>query len=383
MTKTDSDSTTSDSSKNNLPVTPARTPLFQNHVDAGGKLVDFSGWEMPVNYGSQIEEHKAVRTGAGVFDVSHMTIVDFSGEGCRAFLSRLLANDINKANTAGKAIYTCMLTEQGGIVDDLIAYYLDDTHYRLVVNAGTRDKDIAWLNLHLPENVEMYERTDLAMLAVQGPEAEKRLARILDNEKTAQLETLKRFSACVVDEWFIARTGYTGEDGFEIALPGDDANKLWTELLAQDVRPCGLGARDTLRLEAGMNLYGSDMSESVSPLESGLNWTIGWEPVDRDFIGRSALEAQRESRTHRVMKGLVLEGRGVLRGHQKIFKDGREVGEVTSGTFSPTLQKSIAFARVDADVKGQCDVLIRDKHIPASVVTIPFVRNGEAAYKAV
>jgi len=371
--------------ESNTPANTAarRTPLYQCHVAAGGKLVDFSGWEMPVNYGSQIEEHHAVRRHAGVFDVSHMTIVDFSGAGCRDFLARLLANDITKAKSPGKAIYTCMLTEQGGIVDDLIAYCLDTTHYRLVVNAGTRAKDIAWFQQHLPADVVMQERPELAMLAVQGPEARSRLVSILEPEKSTLINSLARFSAVTADEWFIARTGYTGEDGFEIALPAGDAVTLWQQLLQHDVRPCGLGARDTLRLEAGMNLYGNDMSESVSPLECGIEWTVGWKPSNRVFIGREALESQRNSASHQVMKGLVLEGRSVLRGHQKVLKNDQQVGEVTSGTFSPTLQKSIAFARVEPDLSGSCDVLIRDRKVCASVVTIPFVKHNEAAYQAV
>jgi len=360
--------------------TPQRTPLYQSHVEAGGKLVDFSGWEMPVNYGSQIQEHHAVRTGCGVFDVSHMTIIDFTGPGCKEFLSRLLANDIGKASSPGKAIYTCMLNDTGGIIDDLIAYNLAENQYRLVVNAGTRDKDIKWLKQHLPENVSMQEKTELAMLAVQGPAATEKLGSIPKIARSEILAQLKRFSAVNADEWFVARTGYTGEDGFEIALPAADAVVLWNDLVACGVVPCGLGARDTLRLEAGLNLYGSDMSEDVSPLESGIEWTVSWEP--RDFIGRAALVAQREAGTYRVMKGLVLESRGVLRGHQPIIQGGIEMGEVTSGTFSPTLQKSVALARVEPALTGECEVLIRDKKLPARVVSVPFVRNGQAAFQA-
>lgn len=373
--------TKSNANSNTSPI--KRTSLFQCHVDAGGKVVDFSGWEMPVSYGSQIEEHHAVRTASGMFDVSHMTILDVTGSGGKGFLSRLLANNIDKANTAGKAIYTCMLDESGGIVDDLIAYYMSDEHYQLIVNAGTREKDIAWITKHLPEDVSLQERKDLALVAVQGPEAQDKLLSVLPATMGDQLSGLKRFSAVAVDGWFIARTGYTGEDGFEIALPEEQAPQFWNSLIDAEVRPCGLGARDTLRLEAGMNLYGSDMSEAVSPLECGLEWTIGWKPTERDFIGRSALEKQKASANHQVFVGLVLEGRGVLRGHQKIYQGDREVGEVTSGTYSPTLEKSIAFARVDAGLHGQCDVLIRDKKVPATFVTLPFVKNATLAYKTI
>jgi len=316
-----------------------------------------------------------------MFDVSHMTIVDLTGAECAKFLSTLLANDIAKADVPGKAVYTCMLTDSGGIVDDLIAYHLSDEHYRLIVNAGTREKDLYWMSGYLPSHLALRERPDLAMVAIQGPLAKARLLEVLDKKQAAALEPLKRFTATSVDDWFIACTGYTGEAGYEIALPGDDAVALWQRLEAVGVKPCGLGARDTLRLEAGMNLYGSDMSEEVTPLECGIAWTVGWEPVEREFIGRAALEAQRNLGQHQVMKGLVLEGRGILRGHQKVFVGERCVGEVTSGTFSPTLQKSIAFARVDADVSGQCDVSIRDKKIPAQVVSIPFVKNGEPCFK--
>lgn len=373
----------SESNTNVSPHPPRRTPLYQCHVKSNGKLVDFSGWEMPVNYGSQIEEHHAVRNTAGMFDVSHMTILDFNGPGCKTFLSRLLANNIEKATLPGKAIYTCMLNDEGGIIDDLIAYYMNDEHYRLIVNAGTREKDIAWIKQFLPGDVYMQEREHLALLAIQGPEAEQFLTPLLPPAMGAQLKNLKRFSAIAADECFVARTGYTGEEGYEIALLPDDAILLWDALQAAGVRPCGLGARDTLRLEAGMNLYGSDMSEASTPLESGLAWTVGWEPEDRAFIGREALEAQKAAAGHSVFVGLVLNGRGVLRGHQKVIKDNREVGEVTSGTFSPTLQQSIAFARVDADLAGQCEVMIRDKKVQATVVTIPFVKKGKLAYKSV
>ena len=378
-----------DTSKGRSPkASPQRTALYQSHLDAGGKLVDFSGWEMPVNYGSQIDEHHAVRQAAGMFDVSHMTILDFSGNGCKGFLARLLANDIARikpsANSAGKALYTCMLNDNGGIVDDLIAYAIDDNHYRLVVNAGTREKDISWINTQLQANagtdVSMTERAELAMIALQGPQAIDHLKACVNSDAVSSIGTLSRFSAVQVGDWFIARTGYTGEDGVEIALPEEAAVTLWQQLRDAGVQPCGLGARDTLRLEAGMNLYGSDMDESVSPLDCGLQWTVAWEPANRDFTGRAALQAQHDSGSARIMSGLVLQGRGVLRGGQKVYQGEQLLGEVTSGTFSPTLQKSIAFARLSSTVDGVVEVAIRDKRVAASVVTIPFVKNGAATF---
>jgi aminomethyltransferase len=288
-----------------------KTPLFDQHVVAGARIVDFGGWDMPLHYGSQKEEHHAVRQHAGVFDVSHMTIVDLSGERAREFLRYLLGNDVAKLSVSGKALYTCMLTEQGGVIDDLIVYYIDDTHYRLVVNAATREKDLAWLRGQAEQfGVKVSERAELAMLAVQGPKARELAAPCIDAEFRDAALGLKPFHGMDVGEWFVARTGYTGEDGWEIIVPAAEAPKLWDRLLAAGVRPSGLGARDTLRLEAAMNLYGNDMDESVSPLESGLGWTVAWEPADRDFIGRKALEMQREEGGTRRFVGLLLEDKG-------------------------------------------------------------------------
>ncbi len=354
------------------------TPLYDSHLAAGARMVDFGGWDMPVNYGSQKEEHHAVRTDAGVFDVSHMTIVDLSGERSGALLRFLLANDVGRLTDSGKALYSCMLNDDGGVIDDLIVYYFDAANYRLVVNASTREKDLAWIRQHAENyDVRVSERTELAMLAVQGPNARQRAAALIEESVRERAMALKPFSATYAGELFVARTGYTGEDGFEIVLPADRAVAAWDQLLAGGVQPCGLGARDTLRLEAAMNLYGNDMDDSVSPLESGLGWTVAWEPADREFIGRVALEKQRDTGNLRRFVGLVLEGKGVLRGHQRVVVDGVGEGEITSGGFSPTMERSIALARVPAGDYTAAKVDIRGKLQDVRIVKTPFVRNGQ------
>ncbi len=360
-------------------MTLKRTPLFETHVAAGAKMVDFGGWEMPVNYGSQIEEHHAVRRRAGMFDVSHMRVVDVDGAASRDFLRTLVANDVTRL-TPGKALYTCMLNDAGGVLDDLIIYWIHTDRYRVVVNAATADKDLAWMRQVAAArrfNVNLKPRTDLAMIAVQGPQARAILAQVLP-EAAEVIGGLKVFSAAFHGEWFIARTGYTGEDGCEIVLPAADAPAFWHKLKAAGVAECGLGARDTLRLEAGMNLYGQDMDETVSPLESGLAWTVSLaEP--RDFIGRAALENQQVRGGLRQLVGLKMLDKGVLRAHQRVLTPHGD-GEITSGTFSPTLGFSIALARVPAGVKvgDQVQVDLRGKPVAAQVVKHPFVRNGKA-----
>ena len=355
-----------------------KTPLYDTHVAASARLVDFGGWDMPVNYGSQIEEHRAVRRDAGMFDVSHMLIADVTGARAREYLRYLLANDVAKLKETGKALYSCLLNERGGVVDDLIVYFIDESWFRVVVNAGTRDKDIAWLKRFAgPFQVDIRPRTDLAMIAVQGPNARAKAATLIGSYGAEALQ-LKPFYAREFGPYFIARTGYTGEDGWEIMLPVADAPKFWADLKAAGVAQCGLGARDTLRLEAGMNLYGNDMDENLSPLESGLTWTVAFDPPERDFVGRAALEAQRAAGLKRKLVGLVLEDRGVLRSHQRVVAPGVGEGELTSGTFSPTLEKSIGFARVPVATGERVEVDIRGKLLPARVVKYPFVRNGKA-----
>ncbi|EDY85515.1 glycine cleavage system T protein [gamma proteobacterium HTCC5015] len=358
-----------------------QTPLYQCHVDMGAKIVDFAGWSMPIQYTSQIEEHHQVRSDAGMFDVSHMTVVDLHGERVRDFLSYVMANDIAKVTKRGKALYTAMLNEQGGVIDDLIIYYLEDHFFRLVVNAATRDKDLAWLEQQAAAfSVEVKERSDLAMIAVQGPKAIEKALQLIPEEFRESVLALSKFEACEVAELFVARTGYTGEDGLEIILPNESAPDFWKALDKVGVAPIGLGARDSLRLEAGMNLYGNDMDESTTPLVSALGWTVAMKD-ERDFIGRAALEQQKQAGVPQKLVGLVLEGRGVMRAHQKVFVDGDEVGELTSGGFSPTLKNSIGLARIARDSASLGDTVeieIRNKRIAARIVKYPFVRDGQA-----
>jgi len=356
----------------------SKTPLFDKHNEAGARIVDFGGWDMPLHYGSQKEEHHFVRQNAGMFDVSHMTIVDLSGARVRAFLQYLVANDVAKLKEPGKALYTAMLNATGGVIDDLIIYYLSDTFYRLVVNAATREKDLAWIREHAaPFDVAVTERAELGMIAVQGPNARELAAPCIDEDFRAAAMAMKPFYGMQAGDMFVARTGYTGEDGFEICMPATDAPDVWEQLLAAGVAPCGLGARDTLRLEAAMNLYGADMDETVSPLEAGLEWTIAWEPAERDFIGRAPLEALRNSPERQRFVGLLLEDRGVLRNHQKVVVDGVGEGEITSGGFSPTIDRSIALARVPAGDYERAAVEVRGKLLNVRIVKTPFVRNGQ------
>lgn len=353
-----------------------RTPLYQAHVDAGAKVVDFGGWDMPLHYGSQLDEHHQVRRDCGMFDVSHMCVVDLEGEGVREFLRRLLANDVAKLREPGRALYSCMLGPDGGVLDDLIAYFMSESWFRLVVNAGTRDKDVAWIRQQVPTGITVTER-DPVMIAVQGPNARVRVAPLLPEADRAAAAALGAFRALHAGDLFVATTGYTGEDGYEIMVPRERGVEFWNALVAEGCAPCGLGARDTLRLEAGMNLYGSDMDESTTPLESGLAWTIGWEPQDRDFIGRPVLDKQRLAGAARKLVGLVLEDRGVLRGHMRVVTAVGD-GEITSGGFAPTLGKSIALARVPAGAGDEVEVEVRGKLLKARVVKPPFVRNGKA-----
>jgi aminomethyltransferase len=356
----------------------AKTPLYDKHVEADARIVDFGGWDMPLHYGSQKEEHHAVRQNAGIFDVSHMTVVDLTGERVRDFLQYLVANDVAKLKDYGKALYTCMLNPEGGVIDDLIVYFIADTEYRLVVNAATREKDLAWIREQAEAfEVSVVERAELAMIAVQGPNARELAAPCIDAEYRDLVLALKPFNGVFVGDWFVARTGYTGEDGWEIVMPAAEAPAVWDRLLAAGVEPCGLGARDTLRLEAAMNLYGSDMDEMISPLEAGLEWTVAWEPADRDFIGRAAIEKQRESTDRQRFVGLLLEDKGVLRNHQKIVVDGVGEGEITSGGFSPTIGRSIALARVPAGDYDRAQVEVRSKLLNVRIVKTPFVRNGQ------
>jgi aminomethyltransferase len=363
-----------------------KTVLNAAHRALDARMVDFGGWDMPVNYGSQIGEHHAVRNDCGMFDVSHMCPVDLSGADCRPFLSRLVANDVAKLTTPGKALYAAMLNEAGGVIDDLIIYFFSDTRFRLVINAGTADKDLAWMRARAAEwrlDVTITPRREgdgaLGIIAVQGPNARARVWQVLPQAKAA-IADLKPFFAAAVDdseagEYFIASTGYTGEDGYEIMLPAGEAETLWNALKDAGVAPCGRGARDTLRLEAGMNLYGQDMDETVSPLDAGLTWTVAMKDA-RAFVGKAALEANGQ---RHAFLGLILRDKGVLRGHQKVITAHGE-GEITSGSFSPTLQQSIALARLPLGVQigDSVEVDIRGKLLKADVVQPVFARNGQS-----
>ena len=359
-----------------------KTLLNDSHRALGAKMVDFGGWDMPIHYGSQIDEHHLVRGQAGMFDVSHMTVVDLRGTNVRAFLRQLLANSVDKLKVPGKALYACMLNEKGGVIDDLIVYFLGEDFFRMVVNASTREKDLAWISQHAAAfDVSVQQREDLAIIAVQGPQARAKAIALLAEDQREAADKLGRFAALDVRaadgvELFLARTGYTGEDGFEILLPQTAVVAFWDKLLGAGVKPAGLGARDTLRLEAGMNLYGQDMDESVTPYEAGLAWTVSLDD-GRDFIGRAALEAQKAAGVPTQLIGLVMDDKGVLRHGQGVLTANGQ-GEILSGTFSPTLGKAIAFARVPAGDAGDVRVDIRGREVPVRVVKFPFVREGAA-----
>ncbi|USD38109.1 MULTISPECIES: glycine cleavage system aminomethyltransferase GcvT [Ferrimonas] len=361
-----------------------QTVLYAKHLESNAKMVDFHGWEMPINYGSQVEEHHQVRTDAGMFDVSHMTVVDITGDQAKPFLRKLLANDVAKLTVAGKALYGGMLNDQGGVIDDLITYYLSDTHYRMVVNSATREKDLEWIGRQAADfEVTVSELPDLAMIAVQGPKAIERTALVLSAEQQAMVAGMKPFFGVQAGDLFLATTGYTGEAGYEIMVPSAQAADLWEQLLQAGVKPAGLGARDTLRLEAGMNLYGQDMDESVNPLAANMGWTVAWEPQERDFIGRDALAGIKAQGTDKLV-GLVMTDKGVLRSGLKVFftdADGVEQqGIITSGSFSPTLGYSIAMARVPRSVGEQVEVEMRKKRVTVRVIKPSFVRNGKQAF---
>jgi len=357
-----------------------QTVLNPVHRALGAKMVDFGGWDMPIHYGSQIDEHHQVRRDAGMFDVSHMTVVDLEGARVRAFLRHLLANSVDKLQKPGKALYSCMLNPQGGVIDDLIVYFMSEDWFRLVVNASTRDKDLAWISAQAQAfDVQVRERPELGIVAVQGPSARERVAGLLAEGERELVMKLGRFAARKAKaasgaELFVARTGYTGEDGFEVIVPNEAITGFWDALLGVGVKPAGLGARDTLRLEAGMNLYGQDMDEAVTPFEAALDWTVTLDE-SRDFIGRAALEAQQAAGVPRRMVGLVMDEKGVLRHGQNVLTDAGE-GEILSGTFSPTIGKAIAFARVPAGEAGNVRVDIRGRAVPVRVVKFPFVRDN-------
>ncbi|MFZ0218701.1 MAG: glycine cleavage system aminomethyltransferase GcvT [Candidatus Aquirickettsiella sp.] len=358
-----------------------KTVLHGQHKKNGAILVNFAGWQMPLHYGSQIQEHHVVRQDSGLFDVSHMLAVDIAGENAIHYLSFLLANNPQRL-IPGKALYTCMLNNAGGILDDLIVYQLSQQLYRVVINAGNRLSDLDWMK-NLAQHyssLSIVERTDLAIIAIQGPHAISKASKAFNASQQSLIKDLKPFHCVQEDNWCIARTGYTGEDGLEVILPIQEAENFWQHLIELGSKPCGLGARDTLRLEAGLNLYGSDMNATTTPLESNLAWTIAWDPVDRDFIGRQALIKQQENLSRKLV-GLVLEEKGrILRNHQKLITSAG-AGEITSGSYSPTLGSSIAFARIPyAHNEDYCDVIMGSKQYKARIIKAPFIRKGKKTF---
>ena len=355
-----------------------KTPLHTNHLASHAKMVDFHGWEMPLHYGSQLNEHHAVRHDAGMFDVSHMNVVDVLGAGGRQFLRHLLTNDIDTLQHTGRALYSCMCNEHGGIIDDIIVYQRAPDNYRLVLNSATRAQDLAWIQKKIIGfSAGLQERNDLAMLAIQGPNAIKKTLSILNMAQIDALSTLDYFECVEIDQWFFARTGYTGEDGLEIIVPQKDMSDLWQSLIQVGVQPCGLAARDTLRLEAGLLLYGQDMTELTTPLESGLGWTIKWEPKDRDFIGMGALLSQKQHGVKQKLVGLTLLDKGIMRAEQRVICDGLPDGFITSGTYSPTLERSIALARVPVETGEHVMIDIRGKLCAAKVGKPRFIKYGQ------
>lgn len=354
-----------------------RTILNSSHRRLNAKLVDFGGWEMPLHYGSQLAEHREVRTGAGMFDVSHMLAIDIEGPQSSDCLRYLLANNIDRLRVPGKALYSCMLDAQAGILDDLIVYFVDASRYRLVVNGATADDDLLWISGWCERQFPLAQvnpRRDLAIIAVQGPAARERVWRAFP-ECRASTVGLGNFFCTQWRDLQIARTGYTGEDGFEILLPAVQAPEAWDKLIQAGVVPAGLGARDTLRLEAGMCLYGQDIDASVTPMESGLHWTVDLQE-GRAFCGREALQTARPRTT---LLGLILEDRGIMRSHQEV-RTAHGSGFVTSGSYSPTLEKSIAIARLPVAARPgeSVTIEIRDRQIGARTVKYPFVRNGRS-----
>jgi aminomethyltransferase len=355
-----------------------RTALYNEHVELHARLVDFAGWEMPLHYGSQLEEHHHVRKHAGIFDVSHMNVTDVVGEQAYEFLRYLLANDVAKLTQPGKALYSCMLNDTGGVIDDLVVYFMAPQHYRLVLNAGTRDKDFAWLQKQASAfNVTIHPHDDLSIIALQGPRALDIIESVFGGLFFDSIAALKPFHFVSPEGLMITRTGYTGEDGFEILMPAMESIIFWQKLLGAGARPIGLGARDTLRLEAGFNLYGVDMDESTSPFEANLAWTVILDPR-RQFMGQSALQKQQQQGLARFLVGLVLPTGGVLRHGQQVFLNDALIGEITSGGFSPSLNCSIAMARISQPSLKECSVAMRGKLLPVKVVKPAFVRRGKS-----
>ena len=350
-----------------------KTALNNAHIELGAKMVNFSHWEMPISYTSLIEEHHAVRNTAGVFDVSHMSVFDFNGGDQVAFFEKIFANDIKKICNDDKAIYGALLNEEGGILDDLIIYHANEK-FRLVSNCSTREQNRQWYEKHAVEfGVEVVERSDMGILAIQGPDA---LSKILSIDGiNPQVNNLQSFGCMFDGDKLYARTGYTGEDGLEIIVPSEDINQFWDQALKLGCTPIGLGARDTLRLEAGLNLYGNDMTIENHPYESNLGWTIDMTDENRQFIGKQALLSIDQSKSQKIV-GIILRDKGVLRsGYEVIHNEGK--GVVLSGSYSPTLQSSIGLARVDQGYKKDGKVMIRNKMLNIDFVSPRFIERGK------
>jgi aminomethyltransferase len=361
----------------------ARSPLFELAQELKARLTSFGGWEMPVQFIGISKEHEAVRNAAGMFDISHMGKFTFQGKNLISQLQFLVPSDLNRLQ-AGQAQYTVLLNPQGGIIDDIIFYYQgeDATGEQrgvMIVNAATTDKDKAWLLQHLDQNEVKFQdfSPKKVLIAVQGPKAVSILQTLVQKDLTS-VKAFGHLEATVLDKLaFLARTGYTGEDGFEVMVDPDVGLELWRSLLNAGVIPCGLGARDTLRLEAAMALYGQDIDDTTTPLEAGLGWLVHLD-TKRDFIGRSVLERQKAAGVQRRLVGLQMQGRNIARHGYQVLSTGVVVGEVTSGTLSPTLGYPIALAYVStelATVNQQLEVEIRGKAYPAIVIKRPFYRS--------
>jgi aminomethyltransferase len=359
-----------------------RSPLNEIHVEAGARLVPFAGWTMPVQYASVIEEHRAVRERAGLFDVSHMGELRVRGAGAEGFLQRVTPNDVSKL-TPGRAHYSGLLTEQGTYVDDLLVYRLAEEDFLVVVNAANTEKDLAWLAERQVEGATVEDESDRwALLALQGPRAEAILSRLTELDLAAI--RYYRFAEGEVAgrSMIVSRTGYTGEDGFELYVPPEAAPDLWRSLMAagadQGLQPAGLGARDTLRMEAGMALYGHEIDDTTTPLEAGLRWVVKMDKGD--FVGRAALERQEQAGLERRLVGIEVAERGIARQGYPVWSGERRVGEMTSGTWSPTFEKALGMAYVPVELAEPgtpVDIEIRQRRVGARVAEIPFYRRSK------
>ena len=360
-----------------------RTPLFDVYKEYGGKTIDFGGWDLPVQFSSIKEEHEAVRTKAGLFDVSHMGEIEVKGSDSLAYLQKMMTNDVSKIKNGG-AQYTAMCYENGGTVDDLLVYKIEDNHYLLVVNASNIEKDFEWLEDHLEGEVEIENLSEgMAQLALQGPVAEGTLQKLSAEHDLSQIGFFKFSEEVDLNgkKALVSRTGYTGEDGFEIYCKSEDAVSLWRDILetgkCAGVIPCGLGARDTLRFEANLALYGQELSSEISPLEAGIGFAVKLNK-EEDFIGKQALKHQKENGLPRKLVGIEMIDRGIPRHGYPVFKGDTQIGEVTTGTQSPTLKKNIGLALLDfkeTEVGNEVEVEIRGKRLRAVVSATPFYKR--------